>query len=358
MTYKADILSRFGDGGEPPLFLPDLTLWYAWQKGKSPPPVQGENLSLPEICRLLEMPIWLTVQPWWTETGGVDIRREDGEDARTVHYETSAGTLTARWTLGPGGDWWQTEYPVKTADDLTAALEVAQARSYVVDAGDLEDEIKAVGDDGVVAAEIPARPYADLVQEFLGWSEGLMLLMDNSPAIQEIVDILEGKLQPLVEQVAGLPVEIVLAPDNLDGQFISPPAFEGYLAESYRRSAEALSRHDKHLLVHVGGPVGRLLPLLAEAGVSGVEGVAGPPQGDVSLAKARTAAGPGVTLWGGIPQEFLLEMHDTQAFEAAVTQAVQDARGDGRMILGVADRVPVNADLDRLKAIPAMVGKR
>lgn len=358
MTIKADILSRFGDGGESPLFLPDLTLWYTWHKDKETPPIKGERLSLPEVCRLLEMPIWLTVQPWRTETDGVVIRREDGEDARTVHYETSAGSLRARWMLGPDGDWWQTEYPVKTADDLTAALEVVKARSYVMDAGDLEDEVKAVGDDGVVAVEIPARPYADLVQEFLGWSEGLMLLMDNPPAIQEIVDSLEGKLQPLVEAVAGLPVEIVLAPDNLDGQFISPPAFEGYQAESYRRSAEVLSRRGKHLLVHVGGPIGRLLPLLAEAGVSGVEGVAGPPQGDVSLAEARAAAGSDITLWGGIPQELLLEMHDTQAFEAAVAQAVQEARDDGRMILGVADRVPVNADLDRLKAIPAMVGRR
>ena len=44
----------------------------------------------------------------------------------------------------------------------------------------------------------------------------------------------------------------------------------------------------------------------------------------------------------------LLDTYDRQAFDAAAAQAAQEAQGDGRMILGVADRVPVDADLDRL----------
>jgi len=40
----------------------------------------------------------------------------------------------------------------------------------------------------------------------------------------------------------------------------------------------------------------------------------------------------------------------------AVTVA-REAAGDRRTILGVADRVPVDADLGRLEAIPALVGK-
>jgi hypothetical protein len=62
---------------------------------------------------------------------------EDGK--RVVRSETSAGTLVARWTLlGHGGDWWQTEYPVKTKEDLAAALELVQSKSYVLDTSDSE----------------------------------------------------------------------------------------------------------------------------------------------------------------------------------------------------------------------------
>jgi hypothetical protein len=68
-------------------------------------------------------------------------------------------------------------------------------------------------------------------------------------------------------------------------------------------------------------------------------------------------AGPNVTLWGGIPQDFLLDVHNRSQFEAAVQQVARDVAGDGRMLLGVADRVPTEAVLGRLEAIPALVAQ-
>jgi hypothetical protein len=99
------------------------------------------------------------------------------------------------------------------------------------------------------------------------------------------------------------------------------------------------------------------LALLAGAGVDGVEGIAGPPQADASLAAARQLAGSALTLWGGIPQDFLLPAHPGEEFEAAVGQAARQAMGDSRMLLGVADRVPVDAELSRLEAIPALLAQ-
>jgi hypothetical protein len=211
----------------------------------------------------------------------------------------------------------------------------------------------AVGDDGILAIEIPRRPISDLLHEILGWGEGLMFL--DEPAIPEINAILEAKLQSLIREVAKLPGHVVLSPDNLDGQFSSPLSFQTYLADSYRLTAERLHRHNKLLLVHIGGPIKRLVVPLADTGVDGLEGVSGPPQSDLSLTEARPVAGPGLTLWGGIPQDVLLGMYDREQFEAAVRHAAGEARNDHRMILGVADRVPAGAELDRLRAIPTLI---
>ena len=123
------------------------------------------------------------------------------------------------------------------------------------------------------------------------------------------------------------------------------------MAESYRRTAESAHRHGKRLVVHAGGPVRRILPLLAAAGVDGVEGIAGPPQSDCTLAEARQIAGPGLTLWGGIPQDLLMDIHTEEEFEAGVAEAFREAQGDSRVILGVADRVPADADFARLQRI-------
>ena len=356
MTAQADMLAGFtgaGGGGMP--FVPDLTLWYDWHRTRGTLPDEWKGHSLPQIARALGVPIWCTASPWRVETPGVEVQSSEGEGERSTRYETSVGALTARWTLGPDGDWWQMEYPVKSEEDLQAALEIVRSRSYVLDPGGLAELADEVGDDGVLAIEIPGRPYTDLVQEFLGWSEGLMILMDEPPAIQAMEGILEEKLGLLVAEIAKLPGRAVLCPDNLDGQFVSPPAFQDHLADSYRRSAEVFHGEGKHVVVHIGGPIRNLLGPLAEAGVDGVEGVAGPPQGDATLSQAREVAGQGLTLWGGIPQEFLLSAHDEQAFQDAVAQAVREAKGDARTILGVADRVPVGAELDRLRGILSML---
>jgi hypothetical protein len=166
---------------------------------------------------------------------------------------------------------------------------------------------------------------------------------------------LQDKLQALATEVAQLPGDVVLSPDNLDGQYISPRMYQRHLAASYQHTAERLAARGKTLVVHAGGPVRRLLAPLAEAGVAAVEGIAGPPQSDATLAEAREAAGPDLTLWGGIAQDLLLEAHDWPAFEAAVQRATGEAKRDPRAILGVADRVPVLAEVERLRAIAEWV---
>jgi hypothetical protein len=354
MMLKADILSRFsGEADERPLYLPDLTLWYKWHQKKDTLPDKWKDYSLPQIARAMDTPVWFVTRPWRIETTGVEIVTTEQEGERIIRSETSAGTLVARWTLGPDGDWWQVEYPAKSLENLPAAVELIKARSYVLDPTELAQLETTVGDDGIVAIEIPRRPYSDLLHELVGWGEGLMLL--GEPAISEINAILETKLQQFMPDLAQLPGQIIFSPDNLDGQFISPPVFEEYLAESYRLTAEVLHAQDKYLLVHVGGPIKHLLAPLAEVGVDGLEGIAGIPQGNASLTSAREITGPEMTLWGGIPQDFLLSTHDKQAFETAVRRAVQETLEDKRMILGVADRVPVEAELSRLEAIPSLI---
>ncbi len=357
MTLRSDILARFtGEDGGAPLFLPDLTLWHNWHRERGTLPSAWREFTLPQAARQLNMPIWAVARPWQVSTPGIAALSEESVVERVIRHETPFGTLTTRFTRGPDGDWWLTEYPVKSVDDLDAARALIEARSYMIAPSDLAALREDVREDGVIALELPMRPYSEIIHAFLGWSEGLMLFAgDGRAALLEMLAVLEDKLQALVEQVAALPGDLLLSPDNLDGQYISPRVFREHFAGSYRRTAEAAHQHAKPLVVHVGGPIRRILPLLAEAGVDGVEGIAGPPQSDATLAEARQLAGPGLTLWGGIPQDLLQDIHEQDAFEVGVAEALLQATGDPRMILGVADRVPVDAEITRLQALPGLL---
>ena len=354
MSYRTALLARLSGGDAPsPLYLPDLTLWYGWHQGRGTLPPAWRDLSLPQVARAMGVPLWLPVRPWRVETPGIRVETVEGADARATTWRTPAGTLTSRWIVGPDGDWWQSEHPVKSAADLDAALALAQATTYLLDEAALEDRAVEVGEAGVLALSLPRRPYSDLLHDYLGWGEGLLYLAE--PQVDEILAALDAALDRLVEEAAALPGDVLLSPDNLDGQYISPRAFDRHLRAGYSRTAEAAHRHGKPLVVHVGGPARHLLAPLAACGVDALEGIAGPPQSDATLAEARRLAGPALTLWGGIPQDLLLPTHDQAAFEAAVQQAARQAAQDPRTLLGVADRVPVDADPDRLHALPELV---
>ena len=357
MKARDRILSRFA-GGVPdrPLFLPDLTLWYPWHKRRGSLPAAWGDLTMPQVAGKLGAAAWTVARPWRQDWVGINVITHQTDDERTITYETPGRTLTERWSLGPDGDWWQMEYPVKSLEDLSAARRLVEARTYTLDTSNLQAEEAAVGDAGVLALEIPMRPYSDMLHTLLGWGEGLMLFMAEGQAVcLEMLAILEDKLHALLRQIAELPSDLFLAPDNLDGQYISPRVFRNQLGPSYRLTADLLHRHNKFLVVHVGGPARRLLPLLAEAGVDGVEGIAGPPQSDATLAEARALAGPNLALWGGIPQDFLVDIRTEAEFEDAVTKAAQQALGDGRMILGIADRVSVDSSIERLQQVAGLI---
>ena len=159
----------------------------------------------------------------------------------------------------------------------------------------------------------------------------------------------------MVEQVAALPGDLLLAPDNLDGQYISPRVFRDHFAGSYRRTGEAAHRHGKPLVVHVGGPIRRILPLLAEAGVDGVEGIAGPPQSDATLAEARQLAGPGSPSGAEFRRTCCKTSMRRRRSRLASPRRYGRPQEIPRMILGVADRVPVDAEFARLQALPGLL---
>lgn len=355
MPWQSDILNRFNSSpkapAKSPLLLFDLTLWHKWHSVRGTLP-SGFGSSLQDAYRALGVAIWAPFRPWQVEYDGIEVATEETADTRNVLYRTRCRTLTARWTRGPDNDWWQVEYPVKTLADLAAATEIATARRYVIDSDGLDAWRASVGEDGVTPLELPMQPYSDLLHTLVGWGDGLLLMRGaGKDLIDKIITDLEAKLRALVPQMAVLPGDLLLAADNLDVQYISPRVFGERLGPSYAATVAAAHESDKRLIVHIGGPGRRLAPLLAGVGVDGIEGIAGPPHGDATLAEAREACGPRIVLWGGVPQDLLLGAHERGAFEQSVREAVEVARGDARIILGVADRVPPEAELGRIETL-------
>jgi hypothetical protein len=351
MNFTETLWAQFnGQAPSRPLFLPDLSLWFEWHSKRGTLPEACRESSLADLASALNCPAWMVRTPWQLEYEGIDITREKSKTQRVIKYHTQSGVLSEVWDLGPDGDWWQKEYPIKDEEDLDAAEEIVKAMQYRLKPSQPPEADLNRGIIDVI--QVPKTPYSDMLHTMLGWSEGLMLMMAEEDRLVELLGVMEEKRNKLIQNLAAdFFRSIFLAPDNLDGQFISPAVFKNRLESSYQKTCETLHRRDNCLLVHIGGISKHLLPLLAGSGIDGLAGISGPPQSDATLPEARKATGADIALWGGIPQDYVMPMVDLSLLIESIEEAKAFAEIDNRTIIGIADHVPVEAEFSRLKEI-------
>jgi hypothetical protein len=344
-------------------FLPDLSLWYDWYASRGTLPEGLGEKSLSGVAAGLGVRGWIPSVPWRAEFPGLEVSLDRGESEIVRTVRTSKDTLTSRWILGPDGDWWQSEYPVKTADDLDAAYEYCRAKIY----SPPEDLSRAAADadpgSDILALRLPQQPFSEILHDLLGFDEGIIILMQEGERIEELVGLLESSYADLLDSLVprideidpegpGDTGEIVFySPDNLDSNFISPNLFDRYLRDGYIRTLERLHGAEYGLAVHIGGYIRPLLSRLGEIGVDILQGISGPPQSDADLSEARELAGQGPLLWGGIPQDLLLPTAERSELEETLDEVARSCAADGRMVAGISDKVPVEADLEKFEIV-------
>ena len=351
MNFKDTLLAQLhGQAPRRPLFMPDLSLWFEWHSTRGTLPEEHRASSLEDIAFALNCPAWVVRTHWKLEYDGIDVTSEQSDTRQVIQYHTKSGVLSEIWSLGPDHDWWQTEYPVKDEDDLDAAEEVVRAMRYRRKPSAPPEADSNPGSLDVI--KVPKTPFSDMLHTLLGWNEGLMLMMTEEDRLTELLGVMEEKRDALVRDLAaGFPRSIFWSPDNLDGQFISPAVFKRHLEPSYQKTCDLLHGSGSTLWVHIGGISKHLLPLLSGSGIDALAGIPGPPQSDASLSEARNAAGPDITLWGGIPQDYVMPMVERSLLIESIDAANAFAAIDNRTLIGVADQVPVEAEFSRLKEI-------
>lgn len=328
--------------------LADLRLWHAWHRDRGTLPADASDESLAAACRALGLPAVEYLRPWHVEmSSGVDSRVAEERIQRWQFGPDSDHLLTASWEIGPDGDFWQTQYPVQTAEDLRTVIAYLEKRMISVDSDLVETMVPPR--ECVTIVELPSRPFSWLMLELVGWSEGIMLLFDAPDLVAQLLELAEEQIDRLTRLLLKrLPASILLSPDNLDSQFVTPGFFAEHLGASYQSLAQAAHQHDHVVVVHTGGPIASLVKELADAGIDSVAGVAEPPQGDAGISRVIELSDRRVVPWGGIPQDVLMPVTPVDRAIETVRTAIAESEHAEFAILGFADHVPIEAEASRI----------
>ncbi len=156
-----------------------------------------------------------------------------------------------------------------------------------------------VGPDGVVIAGELYSPLK-MLHLMLGPVDTTYMIMDNPDLVDELIKAHEKAQLDLVEQMAKSGVKVMMAMDNLDTFFHPPMYVENYSASFYEKASRICHDHGSAFFIHACGKQKDNLKYIASLGVDGLEGIAYPPLGDVSLTEAMEMTGDRFILTGGI----------------------------------------------------------
>ena len=100
-----------------------------------------------------------------------------------------------------------------------------------------------------------------------------------------------------------------------------------------------------------------MLGKLAQVGFDAVEALTPAPVGDVSVEQMKQlVSGDNVILWGGMPGAMFCEPYTWDDIEKHLNNLFQCWSGS-RFVLGVADQVPANGDMEICRKISDMINE-
>jgi len=366
---EARILDVFK--GERPSAIPffaDLTYWYSAELKKKTLPQkylndEGKLLLYKDLGCGAHEELYLPVHSTVFKNVHVKVFEEEAKDGtiRTTVYYTPYGELRkvdkrsfisfSTATL---------RYPINNEKDLKLLKFIYQDIEYTKNAEVFKRQeflINLWKGWGIVASLPPRTPFQRLVVEWAGAYNTFILEWRSKESLREVLEVMYSSDDPIYEFIVESPARFVYFGENLSSDVISPKYFEEYYKDYYTKRVSILHRAKKFIYLHIDGKLRGLLPLLASTGIDCAQSLTPYPAGDLKVNELRKVAGDNIILWGGLPGIFFSSAYKPDLLMNLLKEILDLCKKDHKFIIGVADQVPPDGDIQRVKLVSNIVNK-
>jgi hypothetical protein len=195
-------------------------------------------------------------------------------------------------------------------------------------------------------------PFTQLM-ELLGYSEGLMALVDQPEKCERILASLARGAACLARLQVGAGADSILISSAFaGGGFISRDFYERFVLVCERRVIEEIHRSSNiPVYVHTCGKIGDRIDLIQRAGYDGVDTMDPPPIGDTDIVRVKEEFGEALFLKGNVdPINLLLGGSRQEVLREAERLVKNLGRGSG-YILSSACSVSPEAPRENILAL-------
>ena len=366
---------------------PRMDLWQIAQRSRGTLPERFQGMNTVEIAIELGVACHC-VQGDFTQPGGGDISLEGLAQVnhRDFAYQVELNDFPVEFKFESGDSFARIKTP---AGDITSHIHRSQdmaregislpfRKSHVIESvkdfegvAQIFEHLEVIpapenfnaykdrlGDQGIAIARGPvgASPVHLMLHDLMAMDQFFYLWHDEQNAIQELSERMTPFYNRVLDVLIESDAEIVFWGANYDQDLTWPPFFEAEIVPWLKMASDRLHSVNKMLLTHTDGENKGILPYYESCGFDIAESVCTQPMTRCSLNEIRQGVGPKATVWGGIPSVTLLDDSMSDEEYTAYMDELFGSLGTGeRLILGVSDNVPPDANLTRLEDIKRRV---
>ena len=293
----------------------------------------------------------------FTEGPSVRIEVKDQGDDQITSWHTPVGTLTQvqRWSAD-SFSWGYLEHPVKTVEDLKVLRHIMEQRQYVADRAWFDQMDRDYGDSGQCVACVSGSPLTEFNKTWTGVMTMCYMLADEPVEVAKTLQAIEESQDRMWEITEQSQCPYIMICENLSAEVMGS-YFDEYIAPYLTRHVDGLHRNGKKALIHIDGKLRGVLEKVGATGIDCIDAVVPMPVGDVAIEDLRALAGDRIILLGGLPGAMFAPTFTAADMEKQVRKIIELHKDSGKFMLGVADQVPPNGDLDLVRLVADLVEK-
>jgi uroporphyrinogen-III decarboxylase len=190
----------------------------------------------------------------------------------------------------------------------------------------------------------------------MGYELFYQQMMDYEDEVAELIEVMiELELKKLKIAI-DCPLELINLCANWSDE-IHTPVFRRFFTPYFKKANELVHAAGKLSMVHTDGEMRRMVALFPETNIDVAEAVTPAPQTSLTMTEFRKGYGEKVAIWGGISSIIFEPNYSDQEFDDLVIRLLKETAGWQRFILGMADNLPFDGDINRVGRVVELVEK-
>jgi len=237
---------------------------------------------------------------------------------------------------------WTLEHHLKDISDLEAFLQLPdEVLEHESDVPPMVAADEKMGDRGIVIVETP-DPICWAASMF-SMEDYTIIALTQQELFHKLLEKLSRSLYGVVETVSrDFPGHLwrIFGPEYATEPYLPPYLFEDYVVRYTGPMVKKIQQYGGFARIHCHGRIKKALPHIVAMGVSAIDPIEPPPQGDVELADVRREYGRDLALFGNLEVSDIENMEPSE-FKKVVAKSLKDGTsGSGRGFVLMASAAP------------------